>query len=47
MIQSIANGMLLLSLGADVRFMITGVVLLAAVSLDAFARRGQRARGLA
>ena len=46
-IQSIANGMLLLSLGADVRFMITGVVLLAAVSLDAFARRGQRARGLA
>ena len=46
-IQSITNGMLLLSLGADVRFMITGVVLLAAVSLDAFARRGQRARGLA
>ena len=45
-IQSIANGMLLLSLGADVRFMITGVVLLAAVSLDAFARRGRRARGL-
>ena len=46
-IQSIANGMLLLSLGTDVRFMITGAVLLAAVSLDAFARRGQRARGLA
>jgi D-xylose transport system permease protein len=46
-IQSIANGMLLLSLGSDVRFMITGAVLLAAVSLDAFARRGQRARGLA
>lgn len=46
-IQSIANGMLLLSLGSDVRFMITGGVLLAAVSLDAFARRGQRARGLA
>ena len=46
-IQSISNGMLLLSLGTDVRFMITGAVLLAAVSLDAFARRGQRARGLA
>ena len=46
-IQSIANGMFLLSLGSDVRFMITGAVLLAAVSLDAFARRGQRARGLA
>lgn len=45
-IQSIANGMFLLSLGSDVRFMITGAVLLAAVSLDAFARRGQRARGL-
>lgn len=45
-IQSITNGMLLLSLGSDVRFMITGGVLLAAVSLDAFARRGQRARGL-
>ena len=46
-IQSIANGMLLLSLGTDVRYMITGAVLLAAVSLDAYARRGQRARGLA
>ena len=46
-IQSITNGMLLLSLGTDVRYMITGAVLLAAVSLDAFARRGQRARGLA
>ena len=46
-IQSITNGMLLLNLGTDVRFMITGAVLLAAVSLDAFARRGQRARGLA
>jgi D-xylose transport system permease protein len=46
-IQSIANGMLLLSLGTDVRFMITGVVLLAAVTIDALARRGQAARGLA
>ncbi len=45
-IQSITNGMLLLSLGTDVRYMITGGVLLGAVTLDAFARRGQRARGL-
>jgi D-xylose transport system permease protein len=46
-IQSIANGMLLLSLGTDVRFMVTGGVLLAAVTIDALARRGQAARGLA
>jgi D-xylose transport system permease protein len=45
-IQSIANGMLLLDLGSDVRFMITGAVLLAAVSIDALARRGQATRGL-
>jgi D-xylose transport system permease protein len=46
-IQSIANGMLLLSLGTDVRSMITGAVLLAAVTLDAFARRGREASGRA
>jgi D-xylose transport system permease protein len=46
-IQSITNGMLLLNLGTDVRFMITGAVLLAAVTLDAVARRGRVATGRA
>jgi D-xylose transport system permease protein len=46
-IQSIANGMLLLSLGTDVRSMITGAVLLLAVTLDAVARRGREASGRA
>ncbi len=46
-IQSISNGMLLLNLGTDVRFMITGAVLLAAVTLDAVARRGRVATGRA
>jgi ABC-type xylose transport system permease subunit len=39
--------MLLLSLGTDVRSMITGAVLLAAVTLDAVARRGREASGRA
>jgi D-xylose transport system permease protein len=46
-IQSIANGMLLLQLGTDVRLMITGAVLLLAVTLDAVARRGREASGRA
>jgi D-xylose transport system permease protein len=46
-IQSITNGMLLLNLGTDVRFMITGGVLLAAVTVDAVARRGREASGRA
>ena len=47
-IGSIANGMDLLEPAVvDVQYMVTGAVLLAAVSLDAVARRGQRARGLA
>ncbi|MEA2469156.1 MAG: D-xylose transport system permease protein [Thermoleophilaceae bacterium] len=46
-IQSITNGMLLLNLGTDVRFMITGGVLLAAVTVDAVARRGRAASGRA
>ncbi|MEA2422852.1 MAG: D-xylose transport system permease protein [Thermoleophilaceae bacterium] len=46
-IQSITNGMLLLNLGTDVRFMITGAVLLAAVTVDAVARRGREASGRA
>jgi D-xylose transport system permease protein len=46
-IQSIANGMLLLQLGTDVRSMITGIVLLLAVTVDAVARRGREASGRA
>jgi len=44
-IESIANGMALLSLPSSDQYMITGGVLLAAVTLDALSRRGQRATG--
>lgn len=44
-IGSIANGMALLSLEPSVQFMITGIVLLAAVTIDAIARRGRQASG--
>ncbi|MDS1271039.1 sugar ABC transporter permease [Lipingzhangella sp. LS1_29] len=46
-IQSITAGLLLLQMDASVRFMITAVVLLIAVVLDAMSRRSQRmhARG--
>jgi D-xylose transport system permease protein len=40
-IQSISNGMDLLSLRPAIKFMITGGVLLAAVTIDAVLRRGQ------
>ncbi len=43
-IVSIANGMFLLSLDSSVRFMITGAVLLSAVVVDSFTRRGQTVR---
>jgi D-xylose transport system permease protein len=46
-IGSIANGLDLLSIGSDVREMITGGVLLAAVAVDALARRGRQASGRA
>jgi len=46
-IGSIANGMDLLGLESDIKFMITGGVLLAAVILDALARRGRTAHGRA
>jgi D-xylose transport system permease protein len=42
-IGSISNGMDLLGLNSDVKYMITGGVLLAAVTVDALARR-QRER---
>ena len=44
-IQSISNGMDLLALQSSVKFMVTGGVLLAAVSLDAIAQQRRRAHG--
>jgi D-xylose transport system permease protein len=43
-IQSIANGMTLISVNSDMQYIITAVVLLAAVTIDAVARRGKVAR---
>ncbi len=40
-IQTISNGMDLLSLSSSIKFMITGGVLLTAVTIDAVARRGR------
>ena len=44
-IGSISNGMDLLALSSSVKFMVTGGVLLAAVSLDAIARQRRARRG--
>ena len=44
-IGSISNGMDLLALESSVKFMVTGGVLLGAVSLDAIARKRRRAHG--
>jgi D-xylose transport system permease protein len=44
-IGSITNGMDLLSVQASVRFMVTGAVLLAAVTIDAVSRRGRATAG--
>lgn len=46
-IYSINNGMDLAALGSDVKFMITGAVLLVAVTVDATARRGRQSAGRA
>ena len=46
-IQSISNGLTLLSLNSSYRFMITGGVLLIAVSLDSVARRSRVSHGRA
>lgn len=43
-IQSITNGMLLLSVDSSVRFMVTAIVLVAAVATDSVARRKQPGR---
>jgi D-xylose transport system permease protein len=45
-IASIANGMGLLNLEQAVQFIITGLVLLAAVLLDAVSKHRRAARGL-
>jgi D-xylose transport system permease protein len=44
-IGSIENGMDLLALSSDRKFIVTGAVLLAAVIIDALARRGRQASG--
>jgi D-xylose transport system permease protein len=41
-IAAIANGLGLLGMGAAATYMVTGLVLLAAITVDASARRGQR-----
>ncbi len=46
-IGSIANGMDLLGQESDVKFMVTGAVLLVAASIDAVSRRGRMAAGRA
>jgi D-xylose transport system permease protein len=44
-IQSISNGMELLSFESSIKFMVTGAVLLTAVTIDAVARRGREVSG--
>jgi D-xylose transport system permease protein len=46
-IGSISNGMDLLALASSVKFMITGAVLLLAVTIDALSRHGRRSAGRA
>ena len=46
-IASVENGMGLLGLPSGVKFVITGLVLLAAVLVDSFSRRGRAASGIA
>lgn len=46
-IQSISNGMDLLGYVSSIKFMVTGGVLLLAVTIDALSRRSRRAAGLA
>jgi ABC-type xylose transport system permease subunit len=46
-IQSIANGLTLINISSDVRFMITGGVLMIAVIVDAVARKSRAAHGRA
>jgi len=45
-ITSIGNGLALLSVAADIKYMITGGVLLAAVTIDGVARQGRQRAGV-
>ncbi len=45
-IGSITNGLALLSVASDIKYMITGGVLLAAVTIDAVARQGRQRAGV-
>ena len=45
-IGSIGNGLALLSVSADIKYMITGAVLLAAVTIDGVARQGRQRAGV-
>jgi len=44
-IQSISSGLTLLNLDSSIRFMVTGAVVLVAVSLDAYIRRSRSSHG--
>jgi len=46
-IFSVANGMILLNKTSDVKYIVTGAVLLIAVTVDALARRGRSSSGRA
>ena len=46
-IGSVSNGLDLMAQPPEIKYMVEGAILLAAVTVDAVARRGQRARGLA
>lgn len=46
-IGSISNGLDLLALASPIKFIVTGGVLLAAVTIDALARQGRQAAGRA
>ena len=46
-IGSVSNGLDLLNVGAGQRFVITGLVLLAAVTVDSLSRRGREQSGRA
>lgn len=46
-IQSISNGLTLLSLDSSIRYMITGAVLLLAVIIDSLSRRSRASHGAA
>ena len=46
-IQSISSGLSLLNLDSSIRFMVTGAVLLLAVTIDSLSRRSRAAHGRA